>query len=98
MRVALVEEPLLMMITVLYYRTGCFGEQAAPLTLKPGEPMVLRVFVDKSIVEVFANDKQAIARRIYPSPDSQGISIFSSGGEATIESIKTWELFPSNPY
>jgi sucrose-6-phosphate hydrolase SacC (GH32 family) len=37
------------------------------LALKPGEPLNLRVFVDKSIVEIVASEgRQAMMRRIYP--------------------------------
>jgi sucrose-6-phosphate hydrolase SacC (GH32 family) len=40
------------------------------------------VFVDKSVVEVFANDgRQAVMRRIYPSrADSVGVKPFSKKG------------------
>ncbi|MDP4131400.1 MAG: glycoside hydrolase family 32 protein [Bacteroidota bacterium] len=72
--------------------------EEAPLDLKAGEPLVLSVFIDKSIVEVFANDKQAIARMVYPSPGSTGISLFSENGNAKIKIVKAWELSPSNPY
>ena len=72
--------------------------ESAPFELKKGEPLVLRIFIDKSIVEVFANDRQAIARSIYPTLNGQGLSVFTKGGDAQIKSIKTWELMPSNPY
>jgi beta-fructofuranosidase len=72
--------------------------ESAPFELIKGEPLVLRVFVDKSIVEVFANDRQAIARSIYPTLNGQGLSVFANGGDARIKSIKVWELSPSNPY
>jgi beta-fructofuranosidase len=73
--------------------------EAAPFELKEGERLELRVFVDKSVVEVFANGRQAIARRIYPSrADSMGVSLFSTGGEANVHAIKAWKIMPSNPY
>lgn len=73
--------------------------EAGPLTLKPGEPLLLRVFVDKSVVEAFANDRQAVMRRIYPSrPDSVGVSLFSHGGTAKVRIVKAWEMAPSNPF
>ncbi|MEI7835234.1 MAG: GH32 C-terminal domain-containing protein [Planctomycetota bacterium] len=73
--------------------------ESAPLSLAPGEPLQLRVFLDKSFVEVFANDRQAVVRRIYPSrPDSQGISLFASGGPATVTRLDAWDMMPSNPY
>ncbi|MEE8450682.1 MAG: GH32 C-terminal domain-containing protein, partial [Thermoguttaceae bacterium] len=38
--------------------------EAGPFELKADEPLRLRVFVDKSVVEVFANGRQAVMRRI----------------------------------
>ncbi|MDE2691695.1 MAG: glycoside hydrolase family 32 protein [Acidobacteriota bacterium] len=73
--------------------------EAAPFELKPGKRLKLRVFVDKSVVEVFANGRQAIARRIYPSrPDSIGVRVFSAAGDARVHSLKAWKITPSNPY
>ena len=56
--------------------------------------------MDKSVVEVFANDgRQAVMRRIYPSrPDSVGVALFSNGGQASVTSLEAWEMAPSNPY
>jgi beta-fructofuranosidase len=72
--------------------------EEAPFELKPGEPMNFRIFIDKSIVEVFINDRQAIARRIYPTLEGTGIKLFSEGGDIDVESVKSWEMMPSNPY
>ncbi|MCY3969671.1 MAG: glycoside hydrolase family 32 protein [Acidobacteria bacterium] len=73
--------------------------EAAPFELKPGKRLKLRVFVDKSVVEVFANSRQAIARRIYPSRrDSIGVRVFSAGGDTRVHSLKAWKITPSNPY
>ena len=73
--------------------------ERAPLPPKDGEPLTLRVFVDKSIVEVYANDRQAIRRRVYPArDDSLGVVLFAAGGEAKFTSAEAWEMMPSNPY
>ncbi len=73
--------------------------EAGPLTLKDGEPLRLRVFVDKSIVEVFANSRQAVMRRIYPSrADSVEVRLFSKGAPAKVTRIRAWDIMPSNPY
>jgi beta-fructofuranosidase len=73
--------------------------EAGPLALKQGETLSLRVFVDKSVVEAFANDRQAAMRRIYPTrPDSVGVTLFARGGSAKVRQVKAWEMFPSNPY
>jgi beta-fructofuranosidase len=83
-------------------RSGPVGRtvvERAPLPLKPGEPLKLRIFVDRSVVEVYANDRQAIGRRVYPSrPDSAGLSLFSEGGEAKFQGVTGWEISPANPY
>ena len=68
-------------------------------TLQPGEPLQLRVFVDKSVVEVYANDRQAIGRRVYPAQaDSLGVVLFTDGGEATFKNLNAWEMAPANPF
>lgn len=72
--------------------------EEAPFELKNGEPLVLRVFIDKSIIEVFANDRQAIGRMVYPTLGGKGISLFSEGGNIDVKSVIAWELSPSNPY
>jgi beta-fructofuranosidase len=57
------------------------------------------VFVDRSIVEVYANDRQAIGRRVFPGrSDSLGVALFARGGKATCASVKAWEMMPANPY
>jgi beta-fructofuranosidase len=73
--------------------------EGGPLELKAGEPLKLRVFVDKSVVEVFANNRQAVMRRIYPTrKDSVGVVLFSNGGAATVPVLRAWHMMPSNPY
>ncbi len=72
--------------------------ESGPFELKKDEPLVLRVFVDRSIVEVYANDRQAIGRSIYPKLGGTGIRLFAKGGDVKVLSVKAWELMPSNPY
>ena len=71
--------------------------EAGPLELAPGEPLRLRVFVDRSVVEVFANDRQAVMRRIYPTrADSVGVALFARGGAAQVRAWQAWELDATN--
>ena len=73
--------------------------EAGPFELRDGERLKLRVFVDRSVVEVFANSRQAVMRRIYPSrPDSLGVSLFSTGGTTRVHALEAWNISPSNPY
>jgi len=77
---------------------GRKGVEGGPFELAEGEPLVLRVFVDRSIVEVYANDRQGVARRIYPTLGGRGVSLFARGGTVKVDSVRAWELMPSNPY
>ena len=62
------------------------------------EILDLRVFVDKSVVEVFANGRQAVMRRIYPTPGSDlKVKLFATG-KAEFSSVRAWSMMPSNPY
>jgi beta-fructofuranosidase len=73
--------------------------EAAPFELKKGERLKLRIFVDKSVVEVFANSRQAVMRRIYPSrEDSVGVRLFSAGGDTDVHTLEAYNITPSNPY
>jgi len=74
--------------------------EAGPFALETGEPLRLRVFVDKSVVEVFANGgRQAVMRRIYPTrADSLGVRLFARGGPARVAAFEAWEMMPSNPF
>jgi beta-fructofuranosidase len=53
----------------------------------------LRVFVDKSVVEVFVNGKQCVAMRVYPGrEDSIGVSFRAQGRDAMLRSLDAWHM------
>ena len=63
------------------------------MRLSPDEPLELRVFVDKSIVEVFVNAKQCVAARVYPDrADSKGISFRSQGRPSEVTALEVWKM------
>lgn len=74
--------------------------EAGPFEPSANEPVRLRIFIDHSVVEVFANDgRQAVMRRIYPSrADATGVRLFARGGAVKVTRLDAWELSPSNPY
>lgn len=73
--------------------------ETAPFLLGKDERLTLRVFVDKSVVEVFANGRQAVMRRIYPEkPDSLGVRLFAREAAMRVVTLDCWEISPSNPY
>jgi len=62
-----------------------------PLTV--GEPLHLRIFLDGSLIEVFANQRRSITSRIYPSrPDSLGVALLAEGGRAEVVALRAWEM------
>ena len=70
--------------------------QEAPFELVAGEALELRIFVDRSVLEVFANNRQCITQRIYPTrADSLGVRLFSKGGSAKVSSVEAWDMAPS---
>jgi len=67
--------------------------EIGPLFLNKGELLRLRVFIDRSIVEVFANGRQALLLRAYPSrKDSTGISLFARGSQAKLVSLSAYHM------
>jgi beta-fructofuranosidase len=67
--------------------------ETAPISLGRDEPLRLRVFIDRSVVEVFANGKQCVAMRVYPErEDSIGISLRSQGQDASLNSLDAWQM------
>jgi len=71
--------------------------QQAPFKLKAGEKLHLRIFIDKSILEVYANGRQCITQRIYPTrEDAVGVHVFSRGGATTVHSLDAWDIATTN--
>lgn len=68
----------------------------APLALAPGEPLKLRVFLDKPMLEVFANDRQCITQMVYPeSTQALLAKACAKGGDAVIKSLQAWDMAPA---
>jgi len=64
----------------------------APVALAGGK-LQLRIIVDASSVEVFANDGQVnLTDQIFPDPANTGLSVFADGGSAQVDSLTAWNL------
>jgi sucrose-6-phosphate hydrolase SacC (GH32 family) len=64
-----------------------------PLAVAQGETVRLHIFLDRSVVEVFANEQICITERIYPTrPDSLGLALFAQGGTAHLTRLDVWDL------
>lgn len=68
------------------------GVYEAPLSSRDGR-MRLRIFVDTSSVEVFANDGEAALTALaFPSESSRDLELFSEPPTAKIKSIDVWKI------
>ncbi|MCK5812493.1 MAG: glycoside hydrolase family 32 protein [Clostridiales bacterium] len=60
---------------------------------KETEPLNLHIFIDRSIIEVFVNNKECASIRVYPkNPESIGISIMSKGRDTLLNSLSIWNM------
>ena len=67
--------------------------ETAPVFVAPDEPLELRVFVDRSVVEVFVGDRQCVALRVYPGrEDAVGVSLRAQGAAAQLQSLDAWQM------
>ena len=67
--------------------------EIAPFDLDEDESLRLRVFIDKSVVEVFANRIQCVTLRVYPErKDSIGVSLRAQGSDAVLRSFDAWHM------
>ncbi len=64
----------------------------APFKLEKGEDLTLRVFIDKCVVEVFANNRQAILIWDDNPTEELGILLFSTGGDLRVQEVKCWTM------
>jgi len=67
--------------------------RGASVALAADGTLGLRVFVDGSVVEVFAGDGTCLTSRVYPTrPDSVGVALGASGGSPRVRRVDAWEM------
>lgn len=66
-------------------------EQVAPFPLQPGEKLHLRIFIDRSIIEVFAKG-QSLMQRVYPVGADNRFLTLRSNSAVTIDHLIAWEM------
>lgn len=92
-------------ITIAYdHRRGLLGcaERVGAFRLLPEEEALrLRVFVDRSVVEVYANGRAALTARSdaaalggrHPDrEDRHPVTLFANGGPARVDTVDVWEM------
>ncbi|MEH7200544.1 glycoside hydrolase family 32 protein [Priestia megaterium] len=61
--------------------------------LRANQELSLRIFIDRSSIEVFANEGQAtMTSRIYPTEDRLGIEVFADVEDVKIKELTYWKL------
>lgn len=61
--------------------------------MRLGELLRLSIFLDGSIVEVFANGRRCLTGRIYPTrSDSVGVGVFAREGRVRVKSLNVYEM------
>lgn len=63
-----------------------------PFELKPGEDPTLRIFIDKGMIEVFANERQAAVAWHDYEHENQYVVLYSDGGDIIVRNINCWSM------
>lgn len=64
-----------------------------PVTPGKGETMKIHLYIDRSIIDIFVNDKYASSIRVFPSGDNaDGLEAFSTGGSTQVKSLRAWTI------
>jgi sucrose-6-phosphate hydrolase SacC (GH32 family) len=75
------------------------GTTEAPFNLvdlPEDEDVELRIFVDKYLVEVFANNRQAVLAAHMDYAGKTGLDAFTVGATTELKSLELWKLKPTN--
>ena len=78
-----------------YGSSHAYGE--APFELLQDEDMNLRIFLDRPLVEVFINERQALVDRKIHNPEDIGICLFCNGGDIKAD-VTGWKMAPANQW
>jgi sucrose-6-phosphate hydrolase SacC (GH32 family) len=76
-------------------RVGTTDAPFSVADLPPGEDVTLRIFVDKYLVEVFANDRQAVLSS-YTEERATGLDAYTVGAPTRLSALDIWKLRPTN--
>jgi sucrose-6-phosphate hydrolase SacC (GH32 family) len=77
-------------------RVGTTEAPFAVADLPAGEDVELRIFVDKYLVEVFANDRQAMIAAHMDYQNKTGLDGYTFGAPTAIKKLEIWKLKPTN--
>jgi len=69
----------------------------APFELQAGEDLNLRIFIDRALVEVFINERQAVVQSQLHKPEDVGICLYSRGGDIKAN-VTGWKMAAANQW
>ena len=55
------------------------------------------MFIDRALVEVFINERQAVVQSQLHKPEDVGICLYSRGGDITVD-VTGWKLAAANQW
>ena len=65
----------------------------APLSLaKGGTKLTLRIFIDRSVLELFANESVCVTKIISPLDSNPSLEIRAEGGVAKLKAVQAWPI------
>jgi len=68
------------------------GSIKPPFELEEGENLRLRVFIDKNLLEVFANERQAAVVTHEHIREHPNISLFTKDRDLKVKEVKAWKM------
>jgi sucrose-6-phosphate hydrolase SacC (GH32 family) len=77
-------------------RVGTTDAPFAVADLPKDDDVELRIFVDKYLVEVFANDRQAVVAAHLDYHGKRSLDAFTVGAPTTLQKVELWQLQPTN--
>lgn len=77
-------------------RVGATEAPFSVASLPEGEDVELRIFVDSYLVEVFANDRQAVIAAHLDHGNRRGLDGFTVGAPTMLKQVDIWPLKPTN--
>jgi beta-fructofuranosidase len=77
-------------------RVGSSEAPFAVADLPAGEDLELRFFIDKHLVEVFANGRQSLVAAHLEYGNRRALDAFTVGASTTLKKVEIWKLKPTN--
>jgi sucrose-6-phosphate hydrolase SacC (GH32 family) len=88
--------PILILPESKTIRVGTTEAPFSVADLPEGEEIELRIYIDKYLVEVFVNDRQAVVGSDMNYRTARELRGYSFGAPTTLRSVEIWRIRPTN--